>query len=164
MNPFRIAAIFLFVSAACFAAAKPPFLKIFLATYKVDPNSDLGKARCLTCHLPPSPPKRNPYGLLVQKALEDAHGRIITPEMLKSIESKDADGDGFTNIQEIKAGTLPGNAQSKPKGKPKSKPKAKHKKGKSAMIDPQSAGGLAFFIVPALALGVVRRSRGNSDS
>ena len=124
------AALVLVAASQCFA--KPPFWKVFVDTYHINPNSAIGKARCLTCHAPP--PRRNAYGLEVQAALEAAHARMVTPEILRSIEKKDADGDGFTNIAEIKADSMPGDAKSKPAvAKPvKKHPLARHKKHKRA--------------------------------
>lgn len=163
MNLARTAAVVLFTVAAGACLAKPPFLRIFLATYKVDPNSELGRARCLTCHMPPGPPVRNPFGKDVQAALRATHARMISPELLRSIEQKDSDGDGFSNIAEIKAGTLPGNAQSKPHpAKPKKthpKPK-KHKKKKLAMLGISDSSGAALLLLPGALVGglLVRRS------
>lgn len=110
----RTVAILLLIVAAGCCFAKPPFYRVFLATYNVDPNSALGKAKCLTCHQAPAPPRLNPYGQAVYQELQKAKSRMITSEMLHAIEKLDSDGDGFTNIEEIRAGTLPGDATSKP--------------------------------------------------
>jgi hypothetical protein len=55
------------------------------------------------CHVKGSR-KRNPYGKEFRKA---GHSFDL-------IEEKDSDGDGFTNIAEIAAGTFPGDRESKP--------------------------------------------------
>ena len=39
-----------------------------------------------------------------------------------AVEGKDSDGDGFTNIDEIKAGTFPGDPKDNPNTKAKPKP------------------------------------------
>jgi len=141
----RSAAISIFVLCAAFSAAKPPFLKVLLATYKVSPTSELGKSKCLACHQSPAPPNRNPYGLAVQKAMAAAHSRMVTAEILKSVEKLDSDGDGAANIEEIKANTLPGD--------PKSKPKKKH-----ASLPGNASDALIFLLIPSLAM-VSRRKR-----
>ncbi|MBS1716992.1 MAG: hypothetical protein JSS72_04600 [Armatimonadetes bacterium] len=129
MNLNRTAAISIFIVTAAISAAKPPFLKTFMETYKPKPDSLLAKSRCLICHMPPGPPIRNAFGRDVQAALRAAHERMVTPEILKSVELKDSDGDGVKNIDEIKAGTMPGDPKSKPATKP-TKPIKKKKKKK----------------------------------
>jgi hypothetical protein len=57
---------------------------------------------CLTCHTSGS--TRNPYGV----AWRNNNYNFAT------IEPLDSDGDGFTNIAEIDAGTFPGDPNSKP--------------------------------------------------
>ncbi len=106
------------MALAVTALAKPPFLQTFQATYKVKPGTDLAKASCGTCHA--GPPKLNPYGMDVKKAMEAAKSEVVTPDILKKVEKLDSDKDGAANIAEIKAGTLPGDPKSKPaKGKKK---------------------------------------------
>ena len=104
--------------SAC-AIAKPPFLKTFEATYKIKDTSNLHKASCTICHI--APPQLNPYGLDVKKQLETDKLPAVTPKVLKEVEKLDSDKDGFTNIQEIKADTLPGDPDSKPAEKKKKK-------------------------------------------
>ena len=82
--------------------------KAFNDLYKPKADSALKKAKCAVCHVKPAGKSAlNSYGkMLAKKKIEAAS--------LKAIESKDADKDGFTNIAEIKAGTLPGDPKSKP--------------------------------------------------
>lgn len=58
---------------------------------------------CMTCHKKRSH-KKNPYGVDYKKA---GYG-------FEAIERQDSDGDGFSNIIEIAAGTFPGDPKSKP--------------------------------------------------
>lgn len=82
--------------------------KTFKSYYKPSEDSALKSARCAVCHLKSSGKSGlNPYGKLLK-------GKEVSIESLKAIESVDADGDGVDNITEIKAGTLPGDAGSKP--------------------------------------------------
>jgi hypothetical protein len=73
------------------------YLSDFRATY---PSTTLNS--CTVCHT--SPPTLNPYG---QAWLDSGYN-------FAAIQTLDSDGDGFSNIAEIQAGTYPGNAASKP--------------------------------------------------
>lgn len=88
--------------------------KAFVTKYP-DAKASLGK--CSTCHVKSLPKKEdhemNAYGKDVQtKAVVDpkAEKKIYKFE---KIESLDSDGDGVKNVDEIKAGTNPGDPKSK---------------------------------------------------
>jgi len=88
--------------------------KEFVAMYP-DAKATLGK--CSTCHVKPLPKKEdhenNAYGKdLLAKAVVDPKAEKKTFAFEK-IESLDSDGDGVKNIDEIKAGTNPGDPKSK---------------------------------------------------
>lgn len=127
MNLYRITAIALLLTTVTVGFSKPPFLKVFMSTYNIKPDSKLGKARCLICHQAPAPPIRNPYGKEVQAALRAANARMVTAEMLLSVEKLNT-GDGVTNISKIKSDFLPGDQKPKPV---KKAPAKKHAKKKS---------------------------------
>ncbi len=150
MSIFRITVIGVLLAGASVGFAKPPFLKVFLDAYKISPNSPLGKTKCLSCHLSPAPPKRNSFGLDVQVAMERVHARMLTAEILKSVEKKDSDGDGFSNLAEIRAGTLPGDKSSKP---------AKSGSGKTASRKESDHSYFELALLPLALLCLVRRSR-----
>jgi len=98
----------LLISSA--ALATPVWSKLFNDTYKPKPGSAIVKAKCQLCHMKSF--AFNPYGMSLK-------GKKMVAASLKAIEKLDADKDGFTNIAEIKAGTLPGDPKSKPARKPK---------------------------------------------
>lgn len=98
----------LLIGSAAFATAA--WLKLFTQTYKPKAGTALADAKCAICHVKGTT-KLNPYGMSLK-------GKKIDVASLKSVENLDSDKDGFTNIQEIKAGTLPGDAKSHPAGKP----------------------------------------------
>jgi hypothetical protein len=88
--------------------------KAFVTKYP-DAKASLGK--CTTCHMKSLPKKEdhelNPYG-------KDVLGKAcVDPKAAKKdfkfekIEALDSDGDGVKNIDEIKAGTNPGDPKSK---------------------------------------------------
>jgi len=88
--------------------------KAFTEKYP-DAKAKLGK--CTTCHVKPLPKKEdhesNAYGKdVVSKAVVDPKAATKTYDFTK-IEGLDSDGDGVKNIDEIKAGTNPGDPKSK---------------------------------------------------
>ncbi|MFZ4509172.1 MAG: DUF2231 domain-containing protein [Fimbriimonas sp.] len=99
--------------AASLAQATPKNLEIFRATYGIKDGSPL--ATCITCHA--GPPMRNSFGKAVEGALDRANTSILTADLLKSLDNEDSDGDGTPNLEEIQAGTLPGDANSNTKAK-----------------------------------------------
>jgi hypothetical protein len=106
LTSLLIAAALLLVCGA--ALATLAWQKTFNDLYKPKPCSALKKAKCTVCHIDPKGKGAlNPYGKLLKK-------KKVGPATLKSIEKKDADKDKFSNIAEIKAGTLPGDPKSKP--------------------------------------------------
>lgn len=115
MRKFRIvlvaAIVVVVLLASAVAWAFPAFLKTFTDTYKVKPDSVLGKASCAVCHLAKDKTNKwNPYGQDLKKA---ADGDMVTKAILAKVENLDSDKDGVSNIDEIKAGTLPGDPKSK---------------------------------------------------
>lgn len=101
----------LVVGVASSAIALSGFVKVFAATYNVAKTSTLGKAKCAVCHVGQTA-KLNPYGQDIKQAL--AGSKVLTAEVLKRVETKDSDKDGATNIAEIRADKLPGDAKSVP--------------------------------------------------
>lgn len=95
-----------FVCGAVFASLK--WSKTFKDLYKPEPESAIVKAKCAVCHIDPKGKgELNAYGKMLK-------GKPVDVASLKAIEKKDADKDKFSNIAEIKAGTLPGDPKSKP--------------------------------------------------
>ena len=104
-----IAAAFALILIAAVAFALPNDLTVFKTAYNPKEGTALANAACLTCHAKMPPTKDlNPYG-------KDFLGKGRNAAALKAIESLDSDKDGFSNIAEINAGTLPGDPASKPK-------------------------------------------------
>jgi len=67
---------------------------------------------CTLCHTEVGSFLFNPYG----QAFNDQLGTAA--EDFKAIENFDSDGDGYTNIQEIRSGTNPGDPKDHPVGAP----------------------------------------------
>lgn len=103
------------------AQAKPPAAAEFCKLY---PGSGVCQgvtaAPCATCHT--SAPERNLFGAQLAEALDPGVSRPLSdetflsglPAALKAIENKDADGDGFTNVAELQAGSRPDDSKSVP--------------------------------------------------
>ena len=96
------------ISAIGFAVASPPASSV--PEYMGQFNEKYGTTgskldSCLTCHQSQAASKDNlnPYGTDFAGANRD----------FGAIEGKDSDGDGLTNIDEIKKGTFPGNPDDK---------------------------------------------------
>jgi hypothetical protein len=96
--------LFILIATTVFALpvmSYSPFLDQTVEIYNV-------RARCELCHFGP---QLNPFGQDFKNEWKISHDLI---KSLKSIEMKDSDGDGFLNIDEIKAMSLPGDKLSIP--------------------------------------------------
>lgn len=87
--------------------------KAFLEKYP-DAKAKLGK--CTTCHVKAMPKKEdhelNAYGKDLAKTVVDPKAAKKQYDFAK-VEAMDSDGDGAKNLDEIKAGTNPGDPASK---------------------------------------------------
>ena len=106
MKVLKLVAVTFMTGIALGAHATPEILKVFKATYNKP------TANCQECHV--QPPQRNSYGKAVEAALDHAKVSDATAEIFHSIDNDDADGDGVSNGDEIKADTMPGDPASKP--------------------------------------------------
>lgn len=99
--------------------ALPIFLDVAKSTYGFKENGVIAGAKCNLCHNgTPNAQHLNVYGKDVQGVLLAASGQSLTAKSLHAIDLKDSDGDGFTNGDEFKSDTLPGDSASKPPGTP----------------------------------------------
>lgn len=113
MRKIRLVIAVICVAAIATSAwATAAFMDIFNTTYKPKAGSALAKAGCGVCHVGMDLKKLNPYGASLK-------GKKAEAKSLKAVEKLDSDKDKVSNIAEIKAGTLPGDAKSKPAAKKK---------------------------------------------
>lgn len=109
--------ILLSMLLAVAADARPTGPAAFCGTYGDTPVCAGGVPACTYCHT--IPPSRNVFGQQVEAALEfegsDADFAAELAGGLSAVESKDADGDGATNLEEILAGSVPADAASVPR-------------------------------------------------
>src|SRR5690349_19402267 len=105
-----VTALIVWLSGGSAALAKPDFLEILTKTYPAKLNV-LTERSCVTCHAGPGDFALNLYGKQLRSAMADANTKQLTEAILRRVEPLDANGDGKTNIQEIEAGTAPGEAR-----------------------------------------------------
>ena len=94
------------------AIAKPIAPGIFCEKYATSPLCAGGLIACTGCHT--TPPQHNAYGLAVKDAIGTGDFAASLPDALAMIEAEDADGDGFSALDEIEWGTWPGDPLSHP--------------------------------------------------
>ena len=161
-RPLRLVFVTLLFCAASFSSALPSFLDEFTKFYKPAPGTELFNAKCVTCHGVEGHTVKNAYGKEIM-AMVQAKGTLdLTDDMLISIENKDSDGDGYTNLEEIISGTLPGDPKSHPAAHPDPKKLPKRPAHLPIAI---ISGGLAAVIAVGLAwiLFAKRSARHKSD-
>ncbi|HWA83199.1 MAG TPA: thrombospondin type 3 repeat-containing protein [Fimbriimonadaceae bacterium] len=88
------------------AMALGSMFKVVQETYKFKPESAAATAKCMLCHVKKTGGALNPYGVDLKAALKGS--KNLTPAVLRSIDSKDSDGDGVKNGAELTAGANPG--------------------------------------------------------
>lgn len=104
-------AIVLGVFAATTVHAKPEYLEKFLSAYQ--PYAKALEARsCASCHVSESDYGLNPYGKQIAQKKIASGQKGLSVAILRQVEPLDADGDGVSNLEEIKASTNPGDAKS----------------------------------------------------
>lgn len=104
------------------AEAKPSAPQAFCNEYGESPICKGGIPACTMCHLA-SPPTRNSFGAALEALILPGSARPLSnddflgalPAALHGVESADSDGDQYSNLEEILAGTLPGANESAPR-------------------------------------------------
>lgn len=104
------------------AQARPSGPALFCEAYPDSPHCTGKLPECSMCHT--TVPGRNAYGMAVEahllpdlpRPLPEAAYAAGLPDALAAVESRDSDGDGFSNLDEMLLGSFPGNAASSPGG------------------------------------------------
>lgn len=107
--------------------AIPQNISSFCEVYPDSPRCQGGSVTCTSCHA--IPPSLNSFGQDLIQALERFPDFQKNPQGfqqylrlgLLAIEDMDSDGDGYSNIDEIKHGSEPGNTLDNPKPPPPDK-------------------------------------------
>ena len=139
----------LVVQVVAVVAAAPAWATIEnLKSYKqAYPGKEPKTYSCKVCHLGALGKKDelNAYGLALQKLkTPPVNAKKLTEEDFRAIENEDADEDGASNLDEINAGTAPGDPASVPAGvTPKKTPEEGQEKseppaGKPSSRDPEA--------------------------
>lgn len=109
-------------------------------TYAVKSGGAIDSKRCGVCHVDPAGGGAvNPYGKDVKSFLKASASNTVTAETLHSLDTKDSDGDGFANIDEFHADTLPGDAASHPNKTPTSAVRVVAPEGELSPFDVKAA-------------------------
>lgn len=90
-------------------------LKSFKAAY---PGKDAKAYSCKICHQHVMGRKddHNAYGAALKQSKAPGDAKKLVEKDFRALEGEDADGDGASNLQEIAAGTAPGDPASLPTG------------------------------------------------
>jgi mono/diheme cytochrome c family protein len=102
---YVILALSIIAGAFGMANASPVYVTNFGSAY---PGASSSLNTCMLCHASSGPPGLNNYGVAFSS---NAHN-------FQAIENQDSDSDGFNNIDELNAGTFPGDPTSKPAAPP----------------------------------------------
>lgn len=145
------------------SSAQPSFLATFLKFYKPAPSSDIVKAGCRLCHGAHIPEDKNPYGRSLMRLINKTDERVLTEDILIAVEKEDSDGDGYTNIEEIVSGTLPGGPKSHPKVHPTNLPKRQRKPSRKRFLV-YGAIGIVVLVVVGLIVKGILGARKNKDA
>jgi len=107
-----IGVVFALTSFAPIASAEPSGPMLFCAQYGGDPVCQGQLPTCDFCHTTAFPTNWNAYGVSLFAPLAGGAFAENLGVALAAVEGADADGDGISNIDEIRQGTLPGDATS----------------------------------------------------
>ncbi len=116
---FLAFAMVLAVAGTQISSARSSYRPIALKQFKLDKNAAVQKAGCQFCHLQAfGGAGWNGFGQALKEQLVSSGG---VPQALFDLlkQNKDSDGDGYSDVLEVVAGTLPGDAASKPSAKAK---------------------------------------------
>ena len=95
------------------AHARSNWPGVFIDKYSPGPTVEAAASNCSLCHT--QVPTRNPYGMTIEPANDDTiDDRLTLAEPVNSDDDTDGSGNACSNITEINADTLPGDAGSTP--------------------------------------------------
>src|SRR6266542_1351973 len=109
-GPVLVATSCLLLGSVAFAT--PLLQQQFFDRCRVKAGSQLEHAHCRNCHS--ELPKLNPFGRDVRAEMAREKNRTFSRKLWRRLGPLDSDRDGVSNRREIEAGTLPGDARSKP--------------------------------------------------
>ena len=119
MKPVHFLAFVLAIAVvgAQVSSARSTYRPIVLKQYKLEKNASANKAGCQFCHVNAFGGSGwNGFGQALKDQLATSSGvNQALFDLLK--KNADSDKDGFKDVLEVVAGTLPGDAKSKPTAK-----------------------------------------------
>lgn len=114
---FLACTLALIVVGTQISSARSTYRPIALKQYKLEKNAAVQKVGCQFCHVNAfGGAGWNGFGQALKTQLSSSSG---VPQALFDLlkQNKDSDGDKVTDVLEVVAGTLPGDAKSKPTAK-----------------------------------------------
>ena len=114
---FLACTLALIVVGSQISSARSTYRPIALKQYKLEKNAAAQKAGCQFCHVNAfGGAGWNGFGTALKTQLSSSSG---VPQALFDLlkQNKDSDGDKVSDVLEVVAGTLPGDAKSKPTAK-----------------------------------------------
>lgn len=102
-----------FISVLSLTYARPPYRLAAIDQFHLVPDKDSARTvGCQYCHVNPGGGAPwNPFGQLVRSSLKTNINQALYDALAAN---KDSDGDGYPDVLEVFAGTLPGDPNSKP--------------------------------------------------
>jgi uncharacterized membrane protein len=142
--------VLLTATCASAAVAKPDYLETLQTHFKAD-GGPIAERACANCHVSNSDFGLNPFGKQVAHEKVAANARSVSDLVLAKVDALDANGDGVTNLDEMKAGKDPSAAVA---GAKPPEPPAEPEKPKGNPLLPKNAWHPAIVHFPiALFIG-----------
>lgn len=102
----RIVSSLCLVLGVAICVATPEEMERLHRVAELKPSSKLLKAECMTCHT--DVPLHNPFGRDVKSAIKSSGRAGVDAEIWTRLASIDSDQDGWSNGEEVRLDTLPG--------------------------------------------------------
>jgi len=121
----RIALSLCLALGAATCMATPEEMERLHRIVELKPSSKLFKAECMTCHS--DVPLHNPFGRDVKSAIKSTGQAGMSFEIWNQVSKLDSDKDGWSNAEEVRSDSLPGDPNDYPAGSPLRDETLRHK-------------------------------------
>jgi hypothetical protein len=117
ITPTRVILSLTIIATTSFALARPVFHQKMIEQFHLEKSLTSINAGCQYCHSRPEGGLgMNPFGIALDRRLpNDPELEDVAKALYAQLQARqDTDKDGFDDVLEVVAGTLPGNEKSKP--------------------------------------------------